>query len=578
MKFYQRTAFGDSTSFMGGRDRDNPLHGLCQGNGAAPACWLMVSSLLMHCYHRKGWGSSLLSPISGTLISFLGEIYVDDTDLIIMRPTYMTADDLWDDLQTSVKGWGDLLLATGGALNPSKCSWYLTDYICTDGEWNYAPSVDWELHIPLPGGGTAPIPLLPTDQASKMLGVWSCPMGQDDKHIQENVIGRYKRWLSRSNNGHLPAKLNWISHRLSLWSGMRYGLATLATSTDQLSSKLRKLDFEALSLLGVNKHVKVQWRTIPREFGGIGLYSLTVEQTLGWINMILQHYGVNNTIGKKCRMSLECLQLEIGCTGNPLDESFSVFGHLATNSWWKAVWERSNILKFWMLLDYPTMALPREHDRTLPHLFVQEKVSKPDLRKLNRCRVALKAIFLSDITSACGRKLEQWALHPDPAHTRESRFIFPREIPSQNDWHVWVEFWSGWLRRDQTLPQPLGCWVNHSHQQWPWFYNAARDILIETLHGRWTEYARLNKGRRTRGTAAFWAFRSLISPLTWTIRIPLPLTQQMAAFSYPPACLSGSLLLPLNHPFGTSFDHREGTGCGNTWKETRRKWTGSTPL
>ena len=27
MKFYQRTAFGDSTTFMGGRDRDNPLHG-----------------------------------------------------------------------------------------------------------------------------------------------------------------------------------------------------------------------------------------------------------------------------------------------------------------------------------------------------------------------------------------------------------------------------------------------------------------------------------------------------------------------------------------------------------------------
>ncbi len=32
MKFYQRTACGDSKTFMGGRGQDNPLQGFCQGN------------------------------------------------------------------------------------------------------------------------------------------------------------------------------------------------------------------------------------------------------------------------------------------------------------------------------------------------------------------------------------------------------------------------------------------------------------------------------------------------------------------------------------------------------------------
>ncbi len=50
MKFFQRTARGDSNTFMGGRIKENPLQGLCQGNGAGPACWLMLSSMLMHCY------------------------------------------------------------------------------------------------------------------------------------------------------------------------------------------------------------------------------------------------------------------------------------------------------------------------------------------------------------------------------------------------------------------------------------------------------------------------------------------------------------------------------------------------
>jgi hypothetical protein len=49
MKFYQHMARGDSTTFMGGRGKDNPLQGLRQGNKASPACWLMISLLLMYC-------------------------------------------------------------------------------------------------------------------------------------------------------------------------------------------------------------------------------------------------------------------------------------------------------------------------------------------------------------------------------------------------------------------------------------------------------------------------------------------------------------------------------------------------
>jgi hypothetical protein len=82
MKFYQRTGRGDSNTFMGGRSKDSPLQGLCQGNGCAPVCWLMLSSLLMKCYHKEGHGSAITSSISGKLSKFMGEIYVNDTDLL----------------------------------------------------------------------------------------------------------------------------------------------------------------------------------------------------------------------------------------------------------------------------------------------------------------------------------------------------------------------------------------------------------------------------------------------------------------------------------------------------------------
>jgi hypothetical protein len=75
---------------MGGRGKENPLQGLCQGNGAALACWLMLSSVLMHCYQRQGFGSRIIAPMSGAIINFLGEIHVDDTDLIIPGPEFDT--------------------------------------------------------------------------------------------------------------------------------------------------------------------------------------------------------------------------------------------------------------------------------------------------------------------------------------------------------------------------------------------------------------------------------------------------------------------------------------------------------
>ena len=102
-------------------------------------------------------------------------------------------------------GMGKLLFELGGALNSSKCSWYETDYVCTNGEWSVTEPVDCELHILLPGGATAPNPLLSSAQASKILEIWSYPPRLDNIHIAENITGRYRKWLSRTKNGHLPA-------------------------------------------------------------------------------------------------------------------------------------------------------------------------------------------------------------------------------------------------------------------------------------------------------------------------------------------------------------------------------------
>jgi hypothetical protein len=63
MQYYQKTGWGDLDMFMEGQSSSNHLQDLGQGNGAAPACWIMLSSLMMSIYQCGGHTSSKVSPI-----------------------------------------------------------------------------------------------------------------------------------------------------------------------------------------------------------------------------------------------------------------------------------------------------------------------------------------------------------------------------------------------------------------------------------------------------------------------------------------------------------------------------------
>jgi hypothetical protein len=181
---------------MGGQSEVNPLQGLCQGNRAAPACWIMVSSLMMLVYRKQGHISTLVSPISGTKIEFMGEIYVDNTDLLTILADEYDKNKVLQRAQVNLTKWAHLLNATGGALNPSKCYWYMIAHKYHEGQWVYddEPPLG-NLKIPLLDGTEVKIACLPVTEARKMLGVWSSLDGNDTTHLQEVVVKKAEKWV-----------------------------------------------------------------------------------------------------------------------------------------------------------------------------------------------------------------------------------------------------------------------------------------------------------------------------------------------------------------------------------------------
>jgi hypothetical protein len=176
----------------------------------------------------------------------------------------------------------------------------------------------------------------------------------------------------------------------------------LAMPLETANNMLRRENFKLLPFLRINCNVKCEWRTLHCAFRGIGLFRLAVEHTIAMTNMIVQHYGTETTLAKNFSALLEALQLEIGCTRNPLVQDYEKYHSLAMQSWVKALWERLHHYRFSLHLEYKCLGLPWRNDALLVEMFRQAGFRKQQLQALNWCRITHKLFFLLDMATACG--------------------------------------------------------------------------------------------------------------------------------------------------------------------------------
>jgi hypothetical protein len=119
----------------------------------------------------------------------VGGLFVDDTDLFHLDMQWIeSAAEAHERFQEAVINWGKLLIATGGALKPEKCLYYLISFKWkADGTWLYDQN---ELHphftlsVPMVGGFQEEIEHLPISKAIKTLGFMTCPSGSSVSAIE----------------------------------------------------------------------------------------------------------------------------------------------------------------------------------------------------------------------------------------------------------------------------------------------------------------------------------------------------------------------------------------------------------
>ena len=254
MKYCLRTAYSDSKRFRGSNIRIK-FQGLCQGNGAAPAGWAVVSIVILGAHKRKGHGAKCVCPVSLAKGELSAILFVDDTDVIHFDMEKIeTALEAYAKLQESVESLGNLLMASGGALKPVKCFYYLISFEWNaQGQWRYTGNDkhnEFRLCFPTVDGGVAPIEHLGVDGAKETLGVFVCPSGAADKQL-DVINSKVQEWTSRAEDSKVRRRDVWFPVDHQLWPRLFYGLCSVETPWDTLNKALVKRWYKVLPLGGV---------------------------------------------------------------------------------------------------------------------------------------------------------------------------------------------------------------------------------------------------------------------------------------------------------------------------------------
>lgn len=162
-----------------------PLFGTGQGSGTSPATWLYLVVLLIHTLDRLIPERMSFSTPS-LQHSCLMDTFVDDTSLGFADSGVLSCPEMITKLETIAQTWEHLLSISGGSLNLKKCSWYVLYWEWIDGRPRIRPLAPSDPTIQLTQGSLStrhPIVRTPTDQATRLLGVFMSPTGDFSQHL-----------------------------------------------------------------------------------------------------------------------------------------------------------------------------------------------------------------------------------------------------------------------------------------------------------------------------------------------------------------------------------------------------------
>jgi hypothetical protein len=203
-------------------------------------------------------------------------------------------------------------------------------------------------------------------------------------------------------------------------------------------------------------------------------------------NKLLMHYGCDTATGHFMWASHSLFLLELGILLQPLQESFDKYSFLSTHSWMKIVWEKISKFGVRMVIADTGMAFPREGNRFIMQAFFEKGYSREILLRLNRVQIYLQALFISDILTASGNKIDTEMIAQSMTQRKSSRLRWPIEHPTGPDFQLWRDTVRA-LCPSRDNRTRMGPFIAPTHRIWNWRWDEGSGSLCRSSKDGETE-------------------------------------------------------------------------------------------
>jgi hypothetical protein len=322
-----------------------------------------------------------------------------------------------------MNSWGNLLIASGGVFQPNKCFYSIISFKLKDGGWSYTNNTlrrEFGIKVPLPRGKEVPIDHKRVDHAEKTLGAMTLPDGNSNASIQL-MQEKTQNWINAVRNGHLHCRNVWFLLKVQFWPQVGHRLCSTKATFTVLERALHQQYHQILPVGGVVRTTPVGSRTIDTGFYRVGLPHLSVEALIAMTNKLLMHYGCSTAKGRFMQISYSLLLVKLEMSFQPLQVNYKKYSYLVTHTWMKMLWEKLSMFKMTVIMPERLRKFPKEGDQFIMQVLLRAGYGTEELWRLNRVRVSMQLLFMSDVLTASGNKISSEVLSCRPRGEAWSR-------------------------------------------------------------------------------------------------------------------------------------------------------------
>ena len=473
-KFFIKTKNGVSTSHYSFSDK-HPVWGLGQGISWAGSCWQFTATSIENCLQKHCTGAILVNPQGTQTVKQFMKFFIDDTTKICNTTTQDRT--LLEQTTHNMQKHSNFILSTGGSLALDKCRFYLINFTFDknhDPHMLTSDELSGELAITNIITGTSHIirRVEPTE-ARKTLGCFVSPSHNQQPQLKalHQIIKDWKHSMTFSS---LSNVLILQAYETVLKPKLVYRLSTTSFTykqCDTLVQLLRPLILHAHRAHQTFPKVILEAPSTYAGFNFVHLYDIQGYEKLKFFKYHMQQQDATGTV---MHLSLQYTQMMLGVKKLFFNLPFANYSFLVEPTWLTNLWEfiDSKGLSLEVKNQY-IIPYQRENDRFIMDV-LHSHFQPKELIKINKIRLHLKLLFLSDVADNIGRHIL-----PDISfgHTyRSSNLNFPVQTYSTK----WLPLWNKacTVLKKFISSNSLGQW-NTRHFSWNTYISPCKNFIFD---------------------------------------------------------------------------------------------------